>query len=132
VSRKYRFNYIELPLLLKLKTNQMGYFTPFVQLGLRNSFRLSAIADESFIYGGNSHERNDVDMVDESTFYTLGFTVGLGTEYAISRSFSAFAVLSFDNGLTTALNGENFLDDGTKSKQTAMLKKFGLTIGFLF
>jgi hypothetical protein len=132
MSRKYRINYIELPLLLKLKTNQMGYFTPFVQLGLRNSFRLSALADESFIFGGETHERENVDMVDESAFYTLGFTVGFGTEYAISRSFSAFAVLSYDNGLTTVLNGENFLDDGTKSKQTAMFKKFGLTIGFLF
>ena len=132
ISRKYRINYIELPLLLKLKTNQMGYFTPFVQLGVRNSFRLNSYADQDFIYGGQTSHKDDIDIVDESSFYNIGFSVGFGTEYAISRTFSAFVILAYDNGLTSALNGENTLEDGTKSKQSAMFKKFGLTLGFLF
>ena len=131
MDRKYRIDYIEIPLFLKLKTNQMGYYTPFVQLGLRNDFRLSAFSDDEFIYGGKSEINEDVDIVDESSFYTLSFSIGIGTEYAISRSFSAYAILSYDNGLTSAINGENYLKS-TLSKQSAMFKKFGLTIGFLF
>jgi len=132
MNRKYRISYIEIPLFLKLKTNQMGYYTPFIQLGLRNDFRLSAFSDDEFIYGGTSKQYEDVDIVDETAFYTLSFSVGIGTEYAISRSFSAYAILSYDNGLTSAINGENYLLDGSVSKQSAMFKKFGLTIGFLF
>ncbi len=136
VNRKYRIDYIEIPLFLKLKTNQMGYFTPFIQLGLRNDFRLSAFSDDEFKYGSNletsAPSEEDVEIVDETAFYTLSFSVGIGTEYAISRSFSAYAILSYDNGLTSAINGENYLEDGSLLKQSAMFKKIGLTIGFLF
>jgi hypothetical protein len=132
VDRKYRIDYIEIPLFLKLKTNQMGYYTPFIQLGLRNDFRLSAFSDDEYTFGGKSETTEDIEIVDETAFYTLSFSVGIGTEYAISRSFSAYAILSYDNGLTSAINGENYLLDGSLSKQSAMFKKFGLTIGFLF
>ena len=131
ITSSYRISYIEIPLFLKLKTNQMGYFTPFVQLGLRNSFRLSAYSDDEFIFGGELKTNEAVEIVDEAAFYTLSFSVGIGTEYAVSKSFSAYAILSYDNGLTTAINGENYI--GTSlTKQNAMFKKIGLTIGFLF
>ncbi|RLD67846.1 MAG: hypothetical protein DRI84_01360 [Bacteroidetes bacterium] len=131
MNRKYQVSYIEIPLFLKLKTNQMGYFTPFVQLGLRNGFRLSSFSDDEFIYDGKTEDNEDVDIEEETAFYTLSFSVGIGTEYAVSKSFSAYAILSYDNGLTTAINGENYI--GTSlTKQNAMFKKIGLTIGFLF
>lgn len=128
IIRKYRMNYLEIPLFLKLKTNQMGYFTPFVQLGLRNSFRLSAFADDELFYDAKTVETEDIDIADETAFYTLSFSVGLGTEYAISNSFSVYAIISYDNGLTSVINTKNYIGN----EPNAMFKKVGLTIGFLF
>jgi len=133
--KKYRVNYLEIPLALKLKTNEMGYLKPFVQIGLINGFRLSATTDNEFTAKGSSSPiiTEDVDAVDITSFYRLSLEVGIGTEYAISQSLSAFAILTFQNGLTNNLTGTNY--DWTELKETknsAMFKKFALTVGLMF
>lgn len=128
MDRKYRVNYLEIPLSLKMKTNQMGYLTPFVQVGLHNGFRLSADTDDDFNYGSNSTVSTEGnDNVDGTSFYRLSLEFSLGAEYEISQSFSAFAMLSFHNGLTNSLTDENL-----NGKESAMFKKFALTVGFMF
>ncbi len=136
MSRKYRVNYIELPILLKLKTNQMGYITPFVQIGLHNGFRLSAFSDDEFSYSAGTKELPPVegnDIIDETAFYRLSLEFSIGAEYEISQSFAGFALLSFHNGLTNSLTGTNYNWDLSKeNNQSAMFKKFALTVGFMF
>lgn len=136
MSRKYRVNYIELPILLKLKTNQMGYITPFVQIGLHNGFRLSAFSDDEFSYSSGTKELPPVegnDIIDETAFYRLSLEFSIGAEYEISQSFAGFAILSFHNGLTNSLTGTNYNWDLSKeNNQSAMFKKFALTVGFMF
>jgi len=130
MARKYRVNYLEIPLALKLKTNQMGYFTPFVQVGLNNGFRLSSFSDDDFSVAKTndiiSSEGNDIN--DITSFYRLALEFGIGTEYDISQSFGAYAVLTYQNGLTNSLTGST----SQGYKQSAMFKKFALTVGFLF
>ena len=134
MNRKYRVNYIEIPLALKLKTNQMGYLTPFVQIGLHNGFRLNAYADNEFAYGvGSTVATEGNDILDKTSFYRLSLEFSIGTEYEISQSFSGFAMLSFHNGLTNSLNGMNYdWETKSESKESAMFKKFALTVGFMF
>ena len=132
---KYRVNYLEIPLALKLKTNDMGYFKPFVQIGLNNGFRLSASTDNEFTATGASSPATteNVDAVDLTSFYRLSLEFGIGSEFSISQSLSAFAILTFQNGLTNSLTGTNW--DWTESKETknsAMFKKFALTVGLMF
>jgi len=130
MARDYRVNYLEIPLALKLKTNQMGYFTPFVYLGLNNGFRLSSYADDEFSVASTNDKisTEGTDINDITSFYRLSLEFGIGTEYDISQSFGAFAMLSFQNGLTNSLTG----DTSKGYKQSAMFKKFALTVGFLF
>ncbi len=129
-SRSYRINYLEIPTLLKLKTNQMGYFTYFAQIGLRHGFRLNSIGTDEFKFTNGSKEPvTDINIVDNVSFYRMSFNIGLGAEYAISQTFSAFTFLEFDNGLTNALTNPN---KSKENKEQAFLKKFGLTVGFLF
>jgi hypothetical protein len=129
MARKYRANYIEIPTMLKLKTNQMGYFTYFAQLGLRHGFRLNSYANDEFTYGNSTDLKEDLDMKDDISFYRLSFSFSVGAEYAISQSFSAFAYIGYDNGLTDALSGKN---RQTGTKEQGFFKKMDLTVGFLF
>ncbi|HHB52064.1 MAG TPA: PorT family protein, partial [Saprospiraceae bacterium] len=90
LNRSYRINFIEIPTLLKLKTNQMGYFTYFAQLGLRHNFRVSSFADDNFIYDNPSKTltSEDQEMKEYTSFYRLSFSFALGAEYALSQTFS--------------------------------------------
>lgn len=131
LNRAYRLNYIEIPTLLKLKTNQMGYFTFFAQLGLRHNFRVSSFGDDNFEYDSpvKTLTAEDQDMKDYTSFYRLSFSFSAGAEYAISQSLSAYASIGYDNGLTNVLSNNNSI---TGQKESAFIKKFALTAGFLF
>ena len=133
MDRKYKIKYIDIPLNLKLKTNQIGYFTYFFQIGLNNSFRLSATSDDVFTTvqsSGGSYARKDVDIVGSTSLYRLSFNVGAGAEYQISKSFSAFAIIGFNNGLLNSLSGQNTFDPAIK--ENAIINRVSLTAGFLF
>lgn len=134
LDRSYRINYIEIPTMLKLKTNQMGYFTYFAQMGVRHNFRVSSTGIDNFSYiDVNNIEvetpENEIDIQDYTSFYRLSFNFGFGAEYAISQTFSAFAFIGYDNGLTNSLSNTPAING---DKASAMLNQFGLTVGFLF
>ena len=134
LERKYQINSLELPTLLKLKTNQMGYLTYFAQIGLKHNFQLSSFADDVVTYGNETKATQDIDMADNTSFYRISFNAGLGAEYAISQTFSAFAYLEYDNGLSNSLSNEKTNSDGKiiSKKEKAFIKKFAITFGFLF
>jgi len=133
LNRSYSISYFEIPILIKMKTNQMGYFTYFAQLGIRNYMRLNSTYDETFAYSDNGNTKtiisDDFENSDGINFYRMSFSFGLGAEYAISKTFSAFGYLSYDNGLTNVLNNTN---NATGIEENAMIRQFTLTAGFLF
>ena len=49
-----RLNYIQVPLALKLKTNQIGYMTYFLRLGFGLAVNYDAEADEEFNFPGST------------------------------------------------------------------------------
>ncbi len=133
MDRKYKIKYIDIPLNLKLKTNQIGYFTYFFQIGLNNSFRLAASSDDVFTTvqtSGGSYSRKNVDIIGATSLYRLSFNVGAGAEYQISKSFCAFAMIGYNNGLLNSLSGQNTFDPAIK--ENAIINKVSLTAGFLF
>jgi len=132
MNRTYKIKYLDIPLNLKLKTNQIGYFTYFFQVGLNNSFRLSAMADDVFtsVTSNESYIKDDVDIKESTSLYRLSFNVGAGAEYQISKSFSAFGYISFNNGLLSSLNGQNTADKSIK--ENAIVNRVSITAGLLF
>jgi len=132
-NRSYTISSFEIPIMIKMKTNQMGYFTYFAQLGVRNYLRLGSTYDETFAYDDNGTTKTimteDFENSDEMSFYSMSFSFGLGTEYAISKSFSAFGYISYNNGLINVLDRTNTYSD---NKENAVIKNFTLTVGFLF
>lgn len=130
IERKYRLQYLEIPLHLVLKTNQIGYLTYSVNFGLNNQFRITSMGEEEFTDGTQTHITEGIDFKETVRFYNLGFRFGFGVDYEISNSFAAFGVLSYDTGLTNTLSGTYILDPN--QKENAILNNFGLTLGFVF
>ncbi len=130
-DNKITLQYIELPITLKLKTNEIGYFTYYLQAGLAPGINIRARSDyksstQTTPSGGttvtSNSESTDNDIQPNTNTFNLSMLIGGGIEYTLSGSTVLLVGIQFNNG---------FLDvDDTGAKVTSNL--IGLTVGVLF
>lgn len=95
-SVKLKVQYLTLPIGLKFKTNQIGYFTYFAHVGLSGYIRLKGTASE---------ETNQIDSETATEQFNLFFAsyhIGVGTEYSLGGSSSIQAGIIYTNGILEA------------------------------
>jgi len=115
---KYRMQYVELPLTIKLKTLKTDGKRWYGQFGLSNGFNISAKQDA--IRNG-AEVGDNVNVSDYSRFYRAGLIIGGGGEFDISGNTSILAGLTFNNGFT------NIVKDGNREvKNHYLALNFGL------
>ncbi len=129
-TSNYTLQYLEIPLTLKLKTNEIGSIVYFVQLGVapginlsaKRSFESSTQTTVGGILYNTSEEEEDIDCQDQINNFNLSMIIGGGLEYTLSGQTVLLAGIQFNNG---------FLDsfDGNPKILTNYL---GLTLGVLF
>ncbi|PST84118.1 PorT family protein [Pedobacter yulinensis] len=95
---KYRIQYLELPITLKLKTAKVGLLRWYGQFGLSNGIRLGAKQDASRSPGG--YITDGLNINDGTAIYRAGLIIGGGAEYDIDRNASFTAGLTLNNGFT--------------------------------
>jgi hypothetical protein len=101
---KYKLQYIEVPLTLKLKTARMGDVRWYGQFGLSNDFNISAKQDAD-VSGKNVSQ--DEKISDHIKFYRAGLIIGGGGEFDLSGNTSIAAGLTYNNGFTDILSDKN-------------------------
>lgn len=136
-SRSYNLQYVEIPLTLKLKTNEIGYLTYFGHVGAQLGVRTKATSkDEGVIHGSNTNtEIKDVDINKEVFLLKAALTIGAGAEYNFSGNTSLVFGLNYMYGITNALKKQSTTlrnVDGTPFQQKANLDQVVLTVGVLF
>ncbi|MAY84661.1 MAG: hypothetical protein CMP59_11055 [Flavobacteriales bacterium] len=137
-----RLRYIELPLTLKLKTNQIGYWTYYGQFGFGAAFNYDAEGD---ITSNSPNRQNDisqeeVDFADEVNLFRASLIVGLGAEYNISGNTSLIFGLTFDNGFTNIFDFNSPIADGNGNAENttdtqavkAINNYIAINLGILF
>jgi hypothetical protein len=67
---KYRVQYLEIPISLKGKTNEIGYITYFLKAGISPCFRFKAKGDVTVTSGSN------IDMKDLVRAFDFGYHIG--------------------------------------------------------
>ena len=118
-----KLQYIEVPLTLKLKTNQVGYLSYYGQFGFTPGVPIRKRADVTRSGGSNPGTDENVELEDIVN-YNLALTVGAGAEYAIDDRTSIVAGLLFNNGFT------NVVDDEDGEKITLSYIAFRLGVFF--
>lgn len=141
VEHSFKLNYLELPISLKLKVNEIGYTTFFAQFGLapgilyRSQAKwkgLRADGSGEFItdyYRNNSSDNADQEFDeyrDDIRFYRLAMVIGAGMEYKFSGNTALIVALRFNNGLT------NVFADNREPKVNGINNYIGLNAGLLF
>ncbi len=124
-SRDWDLQYLNLPLNLKLKTNQIGYFTFFGKFGMTPGFNLQSRATEQRLTSSNgSVESNkEEDITVNSRFMNVGVNIGLGAMYQLGGDTYLNGGITFHNGLAQ-------VDD--KSKYDIKTAYISLDLGILF
>ncbi len=97
---KYKIQNLEIPVGLKLKTNQIGYMTYFAQISGLARVNLRATGDVVAAGGAGKTEEK---IKDDVRFINLGWEAGAGVEYALGGNTSFVGGLFFNNGITDAI-----------------------------
>lgn len=137
MDRTYNLRYIEVPLSLKMKTNElMDNFQFFGLIGVNTGFKIRSKADDNFkgynenLNDSHSYSDEQVDIRDESAAVKASLLVGAGTEYVVDESISIIIGINFNNGFTNVLKGENSLNNDLESR--AIPYYFELNLGVIF
>ena len=133
LKRKYNLRYIELPLTLKMKTNKFNEIQFYGQIGFSLGFNVKSKGKDDFSYKvGEQYmsESNEGDISDEVTFLRGALVLGGGIEYYVDNSTSIVAGITFSNGISNVLKGNNTVD--TSIEQKAVPHYIELTLGVIF
>ncbi|MFN5619731.1 MAG: porin family protein [Flavobacteriales bacterium] len=162
LERAYSLKYAEVPITLKLRTNEIGYLTYWAQVGVGLGINIKANADNvsdykkiasdttdagKEIWGGSSlptEESDGDDIGDDIGIFRTSLIIGGGIEYNLSGDASVVAGILFNNAFSNILKGsgiENLNDEPSFDSINGKPKSFdlkgisnvvSLQIGFLF
>jgi hypothetical protein len=130
VDRKLRVKYLQVPLMLKMRTDEKNNMRFYGQFGLGTAFRLNAKAKDEYV-AGSGPVINETENIDgQISFIRESLIVGLGIDYRISSGNTLSAGLTFDNGFTDILHSKNNVDTSINPKGTTSFVELSLGLYF--
>lgn len=108
VLSRYRLQYVEVPVTLRLKTDQNGPLVFYGLFGLEGGVNVKARADRTILDLADPDLKTDlseVDVDDEISAFRLGLAIGGGAIYDLSGNTRLLGGLTFNNGFTDIFEG---------------------------
>ena len=115
-SIDYRFNYINIPITMMMRTNEIGYTVYFARVGLDNGFNIKSTYSSSDVMDGRTVVDED-NFPDYATLYRAALHIEGGAEFNLTGTTYMFVSLTWNNGLTNAFSKKAIgikNDGGTK------------------
>jgi len=135
-SRKYNIRYLNIPIGLKFKTKEVGYFTYFAQCGIDIGLRLKASAEDKGKLQNTPSKYEDIDIIDDTQFFRTALNIGVGFEYGLVGNTVLLVGINYNNGFSNILHKDaDKLKDITSNnpiKQKAYTNYVSLSLGVLF
>ena len=125
IVHKWSQQYVELPVSLKMKTNEINNIIYYGKIGVGPKINTSAkIGKKTEIQENN---KNDIN------FFNAAFVIGGGIHYALGGSTMALAGLSFHNGLMRVNRSRRDIFESLSLKDVQLKNSFvSLDLGILF
>lgn len=145
VRQTINTNYVDIPLSIKLKTNEIGYLTYYGNFGFNTGIKYSSKTDIEYI-DLNSIKKTDVSNTSNVSLINLNLIVGGGLEYNLSGRTSLVIGVTYHNGFTSVISSKTHVLDsngkatiGTDGKAVysdknvnAIISYFSLDLGIYF
>ncbi|GAB3425721.1 porin family protein [Niabella aquatica] len=119
---KLKLQYLQIPLSVKLKTNQQNGFRFWGQFGTYMGALLKSRMDYSY---GSVAEKN-VNAMKHTNKVNLGLLVGAGGEYQVAEKTDLFFGLGFENGFT------DITSNGSWKDGKVGLNRWAIRLGMFF
>ncbi len=107
---EFELKYVEVPILLKLRTNEIGYLTYYGQFGFMAGFKFRDNSTTEYnstsSFGFNITPTLEPSDVNEFNFFNLSLVIGGGIEYNISGNTTLMLGVTFSNGFIDQINKE--------------------------
>ena len=114
---KHNLQYLDIPFGLKLKTEELGYATFFLEVGFNPMININAFAttqDDIF---------NKENIREDTNLFSLGYHAGIGVEYRLGGSTAAIGGIRWSSGLTDVTDND---------KANITLNAISIHLGILF
>ena len=96
---KYNLQYIEVPLGLKFKTNEIGYTTFYANLGFSFQVNIKATGKDSYKVIENENIKDEIRLLN------MGYYFGAGIEYSLGGNTALIAGINWTNGFIDITSG---------------------------
>jgi len=107
ITSDYRVEYITVPIFVKMRSREVGYFHYFARIGPSINFKI-----KDLITSGDEARRISIDL-----------SIFLGAEYSLGGKTSIASSLFFTNNITNSITNKNM---------KALFHQLGIRLGFLF
>ncbi|HEC43236.1 MAG TPA: PorT family protein [Bacteroides sp.] len=114
---EYKLQYLVIPFGLKLKSNEIGYFRFFADLGILNQINLKATGTVE------SSGINGEDISDDIGFFMISYYIGGGLEYSLGGNTALIGGLYWNSGIW---------DVNTNQLYRAHISSIALRLGIKF
>jgi opacity protein-like surface antigen len=101
----YKLQYLELPLTLKLKSNEIENRKFYGQFGLNTGINIGSKQDIMYSNSATPDEKNK-DVSDQINTFRGGLLLGGGAEWKVGENMSVLTGLSYSNGFSDVFDGE--------------------------
>lgn len=123
-SSKWNLQYVELPISIKMKTNEFNKFRYFGQFGFVPGVNIKAKADTPL--------EKDIDAKGNVRTMNLSMLVAVGAEYTISGTTTLLASFEFNNGFLDVIKKDNDTGVLLPESNKVISNYFALNIGVMF
>jgi hypothetical protein len=113
---EYKLQYLTIPIGLKLKSNAIGYYSFFANLGFTNQFNLKATASSN-----NQGGLDDDSIKEEISLYNLGYHFGGGIEYALGEDTALSLSIIICNGFWDITSGNPTVNSRTVALKAGII-----------
>jgi opacity protein-like surface antigen len=120
LSFKYNLQYIDLPVALKLRTNEIGYITYYGKFGFIPGINVKATYDLESSTDLVADD-DDVKFSSDINAFNLGLIVGGGIHYGLSGNTAIMVELLYNNGFIDILK-----EDGNQLKTSYVALNLGV------
>ena len=132
IGRTLHLQYLDIPITLKMRTNDVGYMKYFAQFGFMPSVKLSARADLDTSGVTNANNLNVSSSVNILVLYSV---VGIGAEYNLGGTTNLVFGITWYNGFTNIWNkagNRTSADPNINSNFNTPAENIALNFGVLF
>ncbi|MGP1446967.1 MAG: porin family protein [Candidatus Limimorpha sp.] len=139
ISRNFKGMYLEIPVMLKMRTEEFGDFQFFAEFGAGLGLRRRAWVQDEFKVSNSNIQQTSTEYVAVPKQYNplrCNLLVAAGAEYMIKGSTRAFANLTYSRDLVNGFSipfRNNYITEADRVTKLDLRRNIiGIEVGILF